>query len=56
MCCSVGSMFLLIAYYKGKQGLCEETMRQFISKYGLIEPTSGGDFSKEVSKLVGGMK
>ena len=56
LCCSVGSMFLLIAHHKGKQGLCEETMRQFISKYKLIEPTSGEDFSREVTKLVGGMK
>ncbi len=57
LCCSVGSMFLLIAYYKGKQDLCEETMRQFISKYGIADPTtSDGDFLEEVSKLVSAMK
>lgn len=57
LCCKVGSMFLVIAYYKGKQYLCEEDMRQYISRYSLSAlETFGGDFSSEASKLVSGMK
>lgn len=57
LCCKIGSMFLVIAYYKGKQYLCEEDMRQYISRYGLSDlETFGGDFPGEAAKLVSGMR
>ncbi len=57
LCCRIGSMFLVIAYYKGKQDLCKEDIRQYISRYGLSDlKTFDGNFFNEASKLVNGMK
>lgn len=57
LCCQVGSMFLVIAYYGGKQYLCEEDMRQYTSRYGLSDLKNfSGNFSVEASKLVNGMR